>query len=747
MINNVITSVHAGFKSKSCDLKKGVIAALMLAVMGATLFMQPASAQASIESFPPSYQPALRELQRRHPNWTFVPLHTNMDWNFVLTQQMVEGRSLVPASWEASMRDPSRPHQVEPGWVNASRGGIAFYMDPRNFLDERNILQFELLSFNSRYHTQAGVQNMLNGTFMAGPGNIRYVTTAGTTGTINQSYAAVIFGAGRDNLTNPHHLTARILQEVGSQGSPSVSGTVPGFTGIYNFYNIGATAGPNPVANGLRWASTGTSHGRPWTDPARSIRGGAQWISESYIRRGQDSLYLQKWSVSPNSPSNLHFWHQYMTNISAAATESQRLHTTYTNLGLFNAPRVFYIPVFNNMPEFPSYRPGNGFPDSDGTLFFINATSVNVRTGPGTGFASMGSFGHGTTFRVLNMNHTTANGHTWAQVQFANGRIGFIANSFLTPRRHADPIPDLRVATTNPNISFSPSWARVDHANFAGGSTMRADVGGAKASFTFTGTGIQFVTQAAPSHGAFDVYINGQFRQTVDTHSATLNNQRVVGRITGLAQGTHTVRIVTRPTANGARVNLDRIDVFGSPAAVGRHSAVPSLVVPNTNPALGFDSGWNRVSHANFSGGSTMRSERAGSELAFDFTGTGIQFITQTAASHGAFDVYINGQFRQTVNTHSATLGNQRVVGRIEGLPQGDHTVRIVTRTNARVNLDRIDIFGSPASVRGWAAPQLLLEQPPTIDQELEVDQPYRLDEMIEAEDSYPVDQPENLEE
>ena len=435
------------------------MAMLMVATSFGTAFLAlPEEAEAAFTNFPASYRPALIDLQRRFPNWNFVPLNTNLDWNHVLDQQRVMDRSLIQSTAEPAMRDSSRPRQVEPGWVNASRAGIAFYLDPRNFLDERNIFQFESHSFNSRDHTHAGVTTMLNGTFMAGSGNIRFRNTSGNMATLNQSYATVIFNAGRDNMTSPYFLTARIIQEVGTQGSNSVTGNVPGFTGIYNFYNIGAHAGSNPVNNGLRWASTGTSYGRPWTDPRRSIRGGAQWISERYIRRGQDSFYLQKWSVSPNSPRDLLFWHQFMTNISAAASEGQRLHATYSNLGMLGHRRTFHIPVYRNMPQFPAYRPGNGFPDSNGSLFFVNATRVNVRSGPGTNFSSIASVPQGATFRVLNLRHTTANGHTWAHVEFANGQRGFIANGFLTPRRHA-------ATPTRFTVSYNANGGRGTMAN------------------------------------------------------------------------------------------------------------------------------------------------------------------------------------------------------------------------------------------------------------------------------------------
>ena len=115
---------------------------------------------------------------------------------------------------------------------------------------------------------------------------------------------------------------------------------------------------------------------------------------------------------------------------------------------------------------------------------------------------------------------------------------------------------------THASLNFGPSWTRVNHTNFSGGSVMRSDSPGSELNFTFTGTGLQFITQTSNAHAAFDIYINDQFIHMVDTHSATLSNQRIVGKIDGLVFGNHKVRIITRATNNGVRVNIDRIDIF-----------------------------------------------------------------------------------------------------------------------------------------------------------------------------------------
>ena len=41
-----------------------------------------------IENFPADYQPYLRELAKKHPNWKFTALYTNLDWNYVINNNL-----------------------------------------------------------------------------------------------------------------------------------------------------------------------------------------------------------------------------------------------------------------------------------------------------------------------------------------------------------------------------------------------------------------------------------------------------------------------------------------------------------------------------------------------------------------------------------------------------------------------------------------------------------------------------------
>ena len=47
-------------------------------------------------------------------------------------------------------------------WVSASKSAVEYYMDPRNFLDEKHIFQFESTSYDGT-QTKEGVEAILNG--------------------------------------------------------------------------------------------------------------------------------------------------------------------------------------------------------------------------------------------------------------------------------------------------------------------------------------------------------------------------------------------------------------------------------------------------------------------------------------------------------------------------------------------------------------------------------------------------------
>ena len=292
-----------------------------------------------VASFPESYQEGLMALKSQHPNWIFVRMDTGLDWNTVIANESEFGRNLIRAS---TAIDAWKNGMYSTTWANASPGIIKYYMDPRNFLTESGIFQFEQLTYNESYHTLAAIQAILDGTFMSG-------LIEGT----NVTYAGTFLSIGQTNKVSPFLLASRVRQEQGTLGtSPLISGTYPGYEGLYNYYNIGASG-----TSDIQVIQTGLDKARKegWTSRTNSLVGGSRFLVSSYVFQGQDTLYLQKFDV--DNKFNGLYWHQYMQNVQAPASEAQSTYRAYQNCGVINHAFVFKIPVYNNMPSAACVKP------------------------------------------------------------------------------------------------------------------------------------------------------------------------------------------------------------------------------------------------------------------------------------------------------------------------------------------------------------------------------------------------------
>lgn len=322
------------------------------------------------QGFPQSYWSGLKTLHAMYPEWVFKAQPTGFDWDYAVDQETVIGKSLVQSTSKSSWKstdpkaynwDTGKWTEFDTGgWVAASREIVAYYMDPRNFLTQNSIFQFLLQSFDANVQNVAGVERLVSGTFLAN-------TVTDTDGK-KLYYPQVIYDAGKKVGVNPYVLAAMIIQEQGTKGlSDSISGKAPGFEGYFNFYNIGAVAGGGNTAvkNGLIYAKggangTGTSYGRPWNSRAKAITGGAQFYANGYVTAGQNTLYLKRFNVQGDNP----FTHQYMTSVWGAASEGLSLAGGYSE-ELRQAPLVFSIPVYDDMPSSPCAQPtGDGSPDN-----------------------------------------------------------------------------------------------------------------------------------------------------------------------------------------------------------------------------------------------------------------------------------------------------------------------------------------------------------------------------------------------
>ena len=332
-------------------------------------------------NFPSSYWKSLAVMKSAHPNWSFVAINTNLDWNYVVDAESSVGLSFIQgdqgyrSTLGGSYNYYTDTFTVMEGsdWYAANKETVAHYMDPRNFLNDMYIFQFESLQSNPNIQTLDGVQAILGDNFL-------------------KDYATDFIDAATDSGVSSVYLSALALQEVGG-GSVAVNGQ--GFTysiynkkypslsgkwingGFYNVYNIGAGTDKSPAQNSVVYAMGGadgieTSFDRPWDSIPKAIKGGAKFIGDKYITKGQYSSYLKKFNVVST------YWdlfsHQYQTAIIAPSSESKKVFKSYYNMGILDSSFVFSIPVYNNMPQTASALPNQGNPNN-----YLNSLKINDR--------------------------------------------------------------------------------------------------------------------------------------------------------------------------------------------------------------------------------------------------------------------------------------------------------------------------------------------------------------------------------
>lgn len=397
-----------------------------------------------INEFPDSYKPYLEELSKNHPNWEFIPLYTNLDWNYVISEENKFGKNLVPINYSDNWKNKTPGQynvEIDAGWVDSSKEAIMYLMDPRNFLNEVRIFQFEELSYNSSTNNIEGIEKILYGTEFYNK-KVSYLNSSGESILTSSKYSDLILKASKTSYVSSYHIASRIKQEVGPFLShKSISGDVSGYKGLYNFYNIGATSSSEPlgaIKNGLRYARDGNGASEstkkkyliPWNTKEKSITGGAIFIGSSYINKGQNTIYLQKFDVYDKTGDGL-FWHQYMTNVLAPYSESKSIYNGYSKMGMLDNSLSFIIPIYNNMPDIMQESPSINQKDfvSDNTKVYSTGNNVNIRTGPSTSYEIITKVN--LNEKMTRIKKGKQSNDKWDKVILENGIIGYISSNYV----------------------------------------------------------------------------------------------------------------------------------------------------------------------------------------------------------------------------------------------------------------------------------------------------------------------------
>ena len=354
----------------------------------------------------PGIKSMIDSLKAQYPNWNFKILYTDLEWADVITgeyqghfsspKNLVQKSANYQGQWICPICG-DRPYD-NGTWRCASEQAIAYMMDPRNSLNESDIFQFEELT---------------------NPGcDINTLRTM-TQGTYLQGHEQGILDTANNYNVNAYYIVARLIQEQGKGGSALVSGT----SGYYNAFNIGASGNTTAeiIANGLAYAQK-----KGWTTLEASINGGIGFVADNYIKKGQNTLYLQKFNVTTNSGGP--YSNQYQQNIMAAQSEGNTLRVTYTNINSINSSHTFIIPVYKNMPTQASPRPNTtDSPTVNTDLVRVNVNeSLRMRDKP-NGSVTVGWLYKDEIVTRVEKATSKVNGAYWDKVRKADGTTGYAA--------------------------------------------------------------------------------------------------------------------------------------------------------------------------------------------------------------------------------------------------------------------------------------------------------------------------------
>lgn len=110
-------------------------------------------------------------------------------------------------------------------------------------------------------------------------------------------------------------------------------------------------------------------------------------------------------------------------------------------------------------------------------------------------------------------------------------------------------------------IAYSGAWTQTALNGSFGGAVKFSNKAGAKATFTFSGRSVAWVTTYAPNRGRAEVWLDGVKVAALDLYSAATRLRRVAFARNGLSAGTHHLEIralgAKSAAATGTRVDVD----------------------------------------------------------------------------------------------------------------------------------------------------------------------------------------------
>ncbi|MEV6415202.1 X2-like carbohydrate binding domain-containing protein [Kribbella sp. NPDC051718] len=281
----------------------------------------------------------------------------------------------------------------------------------------------------------------------------------------------------------------------------------------------------------------------------------------------------------------------------------------------------------------------------------------------------------------------------------------------------------------NSGIVYTGSWSRSTGRGLGDyqDDVQYTETNGDAFSYSFVGNGVDYITEKDPSQGEVEIYVDGALKATVDTHADSRSAQQLVYSISDLPNGSHTIRgvkksgqfmlvdkLVIRQESllNPGTASFDKqaqadvtTEIARDPGELASIANAGKLLVKGTDYTVAGKVVTIKKEYLatqpvgstklDFSFKGDYRDDvhaatENGAALQFAFKGVSVDWVTALAPDQGNADVFIDGKLVTRVNLHGDARLTQQQVFSKTGLPDGNHTLRIVKVSGDVLRNDQI---------------------------------------------------------
>ncbi|MHB9141036.1 MAG: GDSL-type esterase/lipase family protein [Paludibacter sp.] len=260
----------------------------------------------------------------------------------------------------------------------------------------------------------------------------------------------------------------------------------------------------------------------------------------------------------------------------------------------------------------------------------------------------------------------------------ANGSVNLVSARFSTINRTWPGTPNNTYAdNADTGNTYSGNWLNLSGESVYYNSTCHvATSAGAYVQYPFSGTQVAWYGLKNDDLGMATVYIDGTMvADDIDCYSTSRISQQLFFK-TGLANGNHTIKIVTKGTKNAASKGIALVhDYFGFIAA-------PSLptAIDDASTSTSYSGTWVTDVNDIYYSTTCHVSNTANSSFQTTFTGTQVFWYGLKNDDLGMADVFIDGVLAaEVIDCYSTTKAVNILFSKTD-LPKASHTIKVMVK-------------------------------------------------------------------